>query len=1032
MSIQLEYLCTLKTKHDIEDRLGQLPPKLIDIYGELFRRRTAPYGPEHRRILDLALSSLLLPIRPDAMIFAEMLFALEGDGPDDEDEISGSSDADGSANRIVNRAQTAHGPEAVTELCFNLVVFDSTSSVFRFAHASVQEYLLKHEDGYYASQDLNCSRVAEHCISLLLQVPDQLHRKDQTLLPSELQQGQPECEIQLEDASTTDIELYYVQPSPITSRTRLEMTLVWVQYNWGYFLFNSRQYREKLPLRDLEVDLKEALVFQPWNSVNPRVFFSACHYGLESFVDTWTKTHPHLINVRLLPAADGTDEMLLGTGLQHACDGGHGGIVERLVDAGAIIDYYSQGTPKTNALCIAIQYCTSAIIKLLLDRGASPSLAPDADVRFPLHAIISDGHEDALSLVQILLERGADIDLVDDQGMTAIALAVEEENLEVVHLLLQKKAKPTLTHSIDFGKTHILILATGNRISPVRSLKMAQLMLEHELDVNFRTSWDETPLWWAANNGKLALARLLLDHGASIDVQQKLGKTPLMAAIKNIQPVPELQAQVSKSMGEPLESIAWLQEHEDVARLLISSGANTNLRESFGTTALHYAVDAGSLTIVELLIRHGAKTTVADDDGFTALHHSAEGGHENITKILLAHNVDVNAMTSYGYTALHLAADEGHANIVALLIDAGGDLNAVDRYGYTALHKAAGEGSDKNDSLEIVELLLSHSANPDIADGHGRTALHVAAWNGHEEIVESLLTYNANLHAREEDAWTALHLAAVRGYESIAKSLIAHNADVKAQTPDGSTALHLAANGGYANMVLLLVDAESDLYAINYRGHTALHQAALKGHDKAVEALLDLGANPNILNFHGNSALPDAACSGKPEVCELLLPTTTDINSQDGDGDTPLSNAVHHSQPPYIIELLLGAGAQIVPQEAGPHCPFLYHTERIKGYGNDALLRAWAKKHLDLLQTILSFAARTDPSGDYATALVLWEKKEKEEFEAWMEVRRANAPENSPEVVSFREEIERKEDEIYKQNKRRIANELGIDPDTDE
>lgn len=110
----------------------------------------------------------------------------------------------------------------------------------------------------------------------------------------------------------------------------------------------------------------------------------------------------------------------------------------------------------------------------------------------------------------------------------------------------------------------------------------------------------------------------------------------------------------------------------------------------------------------------------------------------------------------------------------------------------------------------------------------------------------------------------------------------------------------------------------------------------------------------------------------------------------------------------------------------------MHHTERIKGYGNDALLRAWQKKHLDLLQTILSFAAKKDPSGEYATALVLWNKKEKEEFEAWMEDRRANASENRPDVVAFRKEVKRREDEIYKQNKRRIAMELGIDPLPDE
>ncbi len=953
MSIQLEYLCTLKTERDIENRLGQLPPKLIDIYGELFRRRTELYGPEHRRLLDLALSSLLLPIRPNATVFAQMLFAIERDEYSDEDESSSGSDADRSASGTVNRAQAVQGSEAVTELCFNLVVLDSTSSVFRFAHTSVQDYLLNHESGYYASQDLNSARVAEHCISLLLHVPDQIHEKDQMFLQSESQQEQTDCKTWYEDASTVDTSFWYLQPSPLNSRTGLEWTLAWVQHYWGFFVNYSRGYREKLPLRDLEVRLQHALVLQPWESVNPRIFFSACRYGLRSFVDTWTKTHAHLINVRLLSAADKKD-IFLGTGLQHACFGGDSGTVERLIDEGAVIDYYSQGTPKTNALCIALQNRNTTITKLLLDRGASPSLALDADICFPLHSIIWDGHEDALSLVQMLLEHGADADLVDNQGMTAVAFAVEKENVEVVRLLLQKKAKTTLVLPSDLGVIDILLMATRIRTTPEKSWEMAQLMLRHGLDVNFRTAWDNTPLWWAANYGNLGVARLLLDHGASIDAQNADGITPLMTAINNLQSISETQVQIPKPPGKPLGSSAQAYRHEDVARLLISSGANSNLRSTSGWAALHYAAKNDSPEVVELLLSHSADPNITNNNnGWTALHYAANNGFPEVVELLLSYSADPNIINNNGCTALHYAAE--------------------------------------NASPKVVELLLSHSADLNIINNNGWTALRYAASDGHNEMVELLLANNADLHAREKEAWTALHCAARYGHESAAKLLLDHNADVKAPSSAGLTPLHLAAFGGHTNLIALLVDAGSDLSAINSSGHTALHEAALNGHDRAVEALLVQGADPNILASHGNNALSDAACSGKPKVCELLLPITTDINGQDGDGDTALSNAVLGSQPPYIIELLLGAGAQIVPQKPGPHCSFLDQTERIEGYGNDALLRAWDKENLELLQSILTFAAKRDPSGEYATALVLWEKKGKEGLATWMEARRANA-----------------------------------------
>ena len=880
-----------------------------------------------------------------------------GDESSDEDDSSGGSDAERPATERVNRTRAVQWPEAVTELCFNLVVFDSTSRVFRFAHTSVQDYLLKHENGYYASEKRNSARVAEHCISLLLHLPDHIHEKDQLFFQPEPQQVQTNRKNRSGDGAPTDISFWYVQPSPANSRTRLERAIAWVQDNWGFFVNRSREYREELPLTDLEVRLQQKLVLQPWESVNSRIFFSACQYGLGSFVDTWTKAHAHLINVRLLPAADKKNKNLLGTGLQYACIGGDSGIVERLIDEGAVIDYYSQGTPRTNALCIALQHRNTTITKLLLDRGASPSLALEADVRFPLHLIIWNGHEDALSLVQMLLEHGADADLVDDYGMTAIVIAVYKENVEIVHLLLQEHAKIPLRLSINDGRTNILVLATIIRTTPVKSLKMVQLMLEHGVDVDFRTARGETPLWCAAENGNLDVARLLLDHGAAVDVQDVRGKTPLIAALRKLRSVSGTRVQISKPPEKLSGSTSQVQKCEDIARLLVSFGANTDLRTISGKVALHLAAANGSREMVELLLNHSANPNSSDDDGWTALLIAVYKGYKEIVELLLTYNADLHARDKEGWTALHDAA----------------------RY-------------------------------------------------GRESTTNLLLTYNADLHARDKKGWTALHHAAREGHEGTTKLLLAHNADVKALNSHGSTALHLAAMEGNTDMVALLVDARSDLSVIDFIGLTVLHRAALGGHDKTVELLLALGADPNILTLHGNNALSDAASQSKPEVCELLLPTTTDVNSQDGDGDTALSNAVQCSQPSHIIELLLGAGAQIVPQQPGPHCSFLDDTERITGYGNDALLMAWNKENLGLLQTILSFAARRDPNCEYATALVLWEKKEKEEFAAWMEVRRANAPENRPETVAFRAEIKRREDEIEEQNKQRLAMELGLDP----
>ena len=100
----------------------------------------------------------------------------------------------------------------------------------------------------------------------------------------------------------------------------------------------------------------------------------------------------------------------------------------------------------------------------------------------------------------------------------------------------------------------------------------------------------------------------------------------------------------------------------------------------------------------------------------------------------------------------------------------------------------------------------------------------------------------------------------------------------------------------------------------------------------------------------------------------------------------------------------------------------------MKGFGLDALLKAWNKQHLGIVRTILEHAALRKPASEYATALELWRMKEKKDFEAWISARSANAPENRPEVVAFRGEIKRREKEMLELNKQRIAVEMGIAP----
>ena len=207
----------MHTASDVRKRLGKLPKSLGNSYQELYDRKFGEYEPEDRKRLEVALSLLLVSqTSVDPGVFSNFVFwdSEEDEENEDEDEAdedeededqededeeiaySGNenektdtgddSDSGGDlehpdANDEVERSQTSEDSdtyeqydepgsqqyEGVTRLCFDLIVFDSTACVLRFAHTSVQDYLVNHNPSYQILYDSH-ARVAERCISILL------------------------------------------------------------------------------------------------------------------------------------------------------------------------------------------------------------------------------------------------------------------------------------------------------------------------------------------------------------------------------------------------------------------------------------------------------------------------------------------------------------------------------------------------------------------------------------------------------------------------------------------------------------------------------------------------------------------------------------------------------------------------------------------------------------------------------------------------------------------------------------------------
>ena len=154
-------------------------------------------------------------------------------------------------------------------------------------------------------------------------------------------------------------------------------------------------------------------------------------------------------------------------------------------------------------------------------------------------------------------------------------------------------------------------------------------------------------------------------------------------------------------------------------------------------------------------IKNGADVNLQDEDGNTALMWAVSSAYTEAVKALIAANADVNLQNIYGETALMWAASKGDTEIVKVLIAAGADLNLQNNSGSTALIWATRCG-----------------ANFNLQKKKGDTALMWAILNGYINAVKALIAANADLNKQAKDGNTALDIAQKSNYQDISKVLI--------------------------------------------------------------------------------------------------------------------------------------------------------------------------------------------------------------------------------------------------------------------
>ena len=604
-----------------------------------------------------------------------------------------------------------------------------------------------------------------------------------------------------------------------------------------------------------------------------------------------------------------------------ACNGGHCEVVELLLGRGADIDAAIDESVLVSALNhehtgallergAQVDLLDPEVPRLLLNRGTEVGLRDCVNGKSALMIASECGQ---CEVVKLLLDAGAQVDLQDKVGRTAIVLASEHEHWKVGVLLLERmgevdSATLSAIMSAVMVKCKLLFKRYLHHLNHffeyIEELIKRASLTECYQEILWRACrygkfkicqafvakcrWVElTPLWGialflASTFGRCEIVALLLEKGFPQDLVHYGEYSALaMACACNgghcevVELLLGRGADVDAAIdGESVLVSALNHEHTEVGRLLLKRGAQVDFQDCYWDPE-----------VPRLPLDRGAEVGLRDYvNGKSALMIASECGQCDVARLLLDRGAEVGLRDCVnGKSALMIASECGQCEVVKLLLDAGAQVDLQDKVGRTAIVLAS-----EHEHWKVGVLLLERMGEVDSATLSAiMSAVMVKCkllfkrylhhLNHFFEYIEELIKRASLTECYQEILWRACRY----GKFKICQAFVAKCRWVEL-TPLWGIALFLASTFGRCEIVALLLEKGFPQDLVHYGEYSALAMACAcnGGHCEVVELLLGRGADVDAA-IDGESVLVSALNHEHTEVGRLLLKRGAQVDFQD-------------------------------------------------------------------------------------------------------------------------------------------------------
>ena len=248
-----------------------------------------------------------------------------------------------------------------------------------------------------------------------------------------------------------------------------------------------------------------------------------------------------------------------------------------------------------------------------------------------------------VEMAELLMERGASLELKDDTLFTPLMVATSSGYTKLSRVLMEAGANVNATGHKGISS---LLMATKGQFKEI-----VEDLIYHGVNVNALNEQNFSALMIASGAGRLDLVKILFEAGADVNIKETSNNTALSWAI--------------------------FQTQEAVVQFLLENGASQSIPQmnSYGMKCIHLATVKNSTSILQMLLDYGANISDLNKDGRTALHFAAEIKHlEVVAQFLIVKGIDIDFIWEKGiekipYSAHAVAKANGNDKVVKLIDD---------------------------------------------------------------------------------------------------------------------------------------------------------------------------------------------------------------------------------------------------------------------------------------------------------------------------------------------------------------------------